>query len=81
MKLIFIVQSVEACFTKVMEEDDCQKISIYFFCESAGEDEFSFRIKTGLTVFDIEEFEEGKPLRKMMTVELIKRKSHPYKED
>jgi hypothetical protein len=61
-------------------EDGEQRISINFFCEGAGEDRFSFRIKTGLTVFDIEELEKGKPLKKVMNVELLERKSDPSKE-
>ena len=63
-----------------LHEDGYQKISMHFFCEGAGEDRFSFRIKTGLTEFDLEELQEGTPLRKLITVELLERKSDPYKK-
>ena len=61
--------------SSVLEEDGYQRISIQFFCEGAGDDVFSFRIKTGLTDIDLEDLEPGKPLRKVMSVELLERKS------
>ena len=79
-KAFFECPECGSILSSELHEDGEQKISIHFFCEGAGEDKFSFKIATGLTVFDPEEFEEGKPLKKGMPVELLERKSDPYKE-
>ena len=63
-----------------VEKDDATgEIKIVFFCEGAGDDEFSFQILTGLTDEDIKELEEiGKTIRKEMRVELLKRKPEAF---
>ena len=64
----------------LMEKDDeTGEIKIGFFCEGAGDDEFSFQILTGLTDEDLEGLEEiGKTIRKEMVIKLLQRKPEPF---
>ncbi len=51
------------------------KMTISFFCDQGGEDIFRFQILTGISDRDIANLVVGKPLRKEVTVKLLKRKS------
>jgi len=63
----------------VEKDEETGEIKIVFFCEGAGDDEFSFQILTGLTDEDIERLEEiGKTIRKEMQIELLNRKPEPF---
>ena len=48
---------------------------IEFYCERPGNDDFSFQIETGLVDGKLEYLRKRKPLRKEMTVKLLRRKS------
>jgi len=61
----------------VEKDDETGEIKIVFFCEGAGDDEFSFQILSGLTGEDIEGPQEiGRTIRKEKRIELLNRK--PY---
>ena len=51
---------------------DFSYTSRIIFCEGVEEDSFSFRIKTGLTVFDIEELEGKEIVIKAITSSIIR---------
>ena len=66
---------------EVRKDVETGEIRILFWCEGAGDDHFSFEISTGLTNEDVANLEEGKPMRKEVSIELLKRIPDPYEDE